>query len=246
VSADQLWPHGPAQLAIAAGLYLMIRGRDTWAGVCLGFAVLVRPVTIILGLGMAVTKAVTSRSLRPLMTIGLPTVVGGVAYLAFNRILFGSFSPMAAYESVGGLIGLEGIGGVIGNQVSALIGLQHGVLVWSSWLLVCALFGLRWIKGTVPNWLWLTPLVALIYVLVHSSMEIASGAMFYNYRYPLEAVALAAPVLVATLPKLEVTNRHKLIFAGAAAASISLQVCAVLVARCWIPAGGEFACSLFG
>jgi len=245
VSADQLWPHGPAQLAIAAGLYFMIRGRDTWAGAFLGLAVLVRPVTIIMGLGMAVTKAATDRTLKPLATIGLPTVAGGVAYLAFNRIWFGSFSPMAAYDAVGGLIGLEGVGGVVGNQVTALFGLHHGVLVWSSWLLVCA-FGLRWIKGTVPRWLWLTPLVALAYVLVHSSMEIASGAMVYNYRYPLEAVALAAPVLLATVPKFEATKRRKLVLVGAVAASVFLQVCAVLVARCWIPAGGEFACSLFG
>ena len=153
---------------------------------------------------------------------------------------------MAAYEAVGGLIGLDGIGDVFANQVSALVGLHHGVLVWSSWLLVCAIFGLRWIKGTVPSWLWLTPLVALVYVLVHSSMEIASGAMFYNYRYPLEAVALVAPVLLATVPTFETTNRRKLILAGAAVASISLQVCAVFVANCWISTSGEFGCSLFG
>jgi hypothetical protein len=245
VSADQLWPHGPAQLAIAAGLYLMIRGRDMWAGVFLGLAVLMRPITIILGLGMAVTKAVTSRSWKPLMTIGLPTVVGGVAYLAFNRILFGSFSPMAAYDAVGGLIGLDGIGGTIANQISALFGFRHGVLVWSSWLLVCA-FGLRWMKGKVPSWVWWTPTIALAYVIVHSSLEIASGAMVYNYRYPLEALALATPMLAATVTQFETTHRRRFILAGAVAASVFLQVCAVLVARCWIPAGGEFACSLFG
>ena len=235
----------PCSIGVAAGLYLMIRGRDTWAGVCLGLAVLIRPATIVIGLGMAVTKAMTSRSWKPLMTIGLPSLVGGIAYLPFNRILFGSFSPMAAYEAVGGLIGLDGIGTI--RQPS--VGPRWPAPRCSRVVVVAPglrTFWLRWIKGTVPSWLWLTPLVALVYVLVHSSMEIASGAMFYNYRYPLEAVALVAPVLLATVPTFEATNRRKLILAGAAGLRFPSRRRAVFVANCWISTSGEFGCSLFG
>ena len=44
-------------------------------------------------------------------------------------------------------------------------------------------------------------------------------------------------MLAATVPQFEATNRRRFILAGATAASIFLQVSAVLVARCVDPRG---------
>src|SRR5207237_2932172 len=45
ISAQQIWMHGPAQLFVALGAYLLLRGRgSTRAGFALGFAALIRPV----------------------------------------------------------------------------------------------------------------------------------------------------------------------------------------------------------
>lgn len=85
VSASQLWPHGPAQLAIALAVWLLLRHKDVPAGLAFAAAVLVRPPTIILALGVAVVKAWRERSWKPLRVIGGPTVLAAVAFLIYIR-----------------------------------------------------------------------------------------------------------------------------------------------------------------
>ncbi len=243
-AANQLNPHGPAQLAVALGIWFLIRHKDLPAGLSLAVAVLVRPIVVILGIGMGVTKAIWDRSLRPLMTIGLPSLVAAGAYLAYSRLIFGSWSPTAAYEAVGGFWGVDNW---FGNIVTAFLSPRHGVLVWSAWIAVgIVLIGRN--RATLARPEWLVPLVAGVYIVVHSTLEVASGGLPYNYRYPLEAVTFAAPFLLVALPEAMTSRTGRVALIATGAASLTLQAMWTLTSRCGIYPNdpGQYVCVLFG
>ena len=69
VSSQALWQHGPAQLALAAAIYCLIRARDDprwagYAGLPLAFEVITRPADALLAapLGLYVLSATAARS----------------------------------------------------------------------------------------------------------------------------------------------------------------------------------------
>jgi hypothetical protein len=243
VAAEQLWPHGPAQLAIALSIWFLIRRRTLLAGLVMAAAVLIRPPVLIIGVGVALVRSVIAKSITPFLTMGVPSLAAGAAYLVYNRILFGSWSPVAAYEAVGGFVANFSFAGIVGNMATAFVGPSYGVLIWSPWIAV-TLFGLFRIRHLVPRWLMYTPLIAALYIALHSLLEIASGALFFNYRYQLEAVTVAAPLLIIAIPDFDEARRRRLLMGAAITVSILLQVLFVFVSRCWIDETGTFTCAL--
>ncbi|MCH8983292.1 MAG: hypothetical protein IH943_04205 [Acidobacteria bacterium] len=244
VSAGQLNPHGSAQLAIAIGLWFLLRRKDLPAGLAMAVAVLVRPLVVILGIGLGVAKAVWDRSLRPLFTISLPSLFAGILYLTYNRILFGSWSPSAAYEAAGGFILVDNR---LQNIVAAFISPRHGVFIWSAWLAVgVVLLVAR--RKQLPEYAWLVPLVAGIYMVIHSAIEISGGGLPYNYRYPLEPVTFAAPLLLFLLPDGPASKIGRFSLIAAGAVSLTIQAMFVITSRCgFYPSNPEvFVCYLFG
>ena len=247
ISANQLWAHGPAQLGIAAAVFLLIDRKELGSGLAFAAAVLIRPPTIILALGTAGARALYERSWRPIRLIGGPALAAGAIFLGYTRVVFGSWSPVASYEAVGGLYlsgGLERLA----NVLSALGSPRYGLLMWSPWIALCLVFAYQKGSRSVPGWLAATPLVAGAYIVVHSLLEVASGAATYGYRYPLEAVTLAAPFLLSVLPHLfrSRISRTALVVAGCFAAF--LQTSYFLLSECWlaVPEAGLVACEIFG
>jgi hypothetical protein len=245
VSAMHLWPHGPAQLAIALGVWFLVRKKDLPAGLAFAVAVLIRPPVAVISCGLALVKARSERSWKPLVTIGLPSAAAAAFYLAYNRVLFGSWSPLASYDAVGGLGGNQGLMDWAENIVRAFVGPLHGVLLWSAWITIC-LWAWFFRRKEVPRWLFVTPILAAIYIVVHSGLEQASGALPYNYRYPLEAVTVAAPVLILMYPAFETTRWRQVIMGAAVFSSVLLQASFVFVSRCFFDDAGVGMCSLFG
>ena len=207
-------------------------------------AVLVRPPVVILGVGLSVAKAVWDRSFRPLFTIGLPSVVGAFLYLASNRILFGSWSPTAAYAAVGGFILDDNR---VWNVLGAFIGPAHGVFIWSAWVAVGVVL-LVTRREHLPDYAWLVPLVAGIYVVIHSAIEIAGGGLPYNYRYTLEPLTFTAPLLLFVLPGALSSKIGRVSFIAAGALSLTLQAMFVITGRCgvYLSDPGQTVCSLIG
>jgi hypothetical protein len=231
-------------MAIAIGVWLAVKHKELPAGLFFALAVLVRPPVVILGTGFALVKAIWDRSLRPLITIGFPSVLAAVAYLIYGRVIFGSWSPSAAYEAVGGFWGVDSW---LGNTLTALISPQYGVLVWSAWLAVGIVLVLPFGgRRTRPDWM--VPLVAGVYVVVHSALEGASGGMPYNYRYPLEAVTLTAPFLIAALLEGMSYRIGRIVLVVAGTTAVMLQGMWSLTSRCGIyPENpGETVCLLLG
>jgi hypothetical protein len=245
VSAMHLWPHGPAQLAIAIAVWFLVQEKDLPAGLAFAVAVLIRPPVAVISCGLALVKARSERSWKPLVTIGIPSAVAAAFYLAYNRLLFGSWSPLASYDAVGGLGGNQDLMDWAENIVRAFVSPLHGILLWSAWITVClwAWFSRR---KDVPRWLFVTPILAGIYIVVHSGLEQASGALPYNYRYPLEAITVAAPVLIMMYPSFETTRAKQIVMGVAVISSVLLQASFVFVSRCYVDAGGVGGCWLFG
>jgi hypothetical protein len=76
-------------------------------------------------------------------------------------------------------------------------------------------------------------------------MEFAHGGLVYNYRYPLEAITLAAPALLLAVPlRLEGWARSALVVTGAFA--VFLNGAVVFFSACGPNQLGDFTCRLFG
>ena len=240
VSAHQFWPHGPAQLAVALGVWLLIKHRRLAAGIAFATGVLIRPPVGLLGFGVALVLALRERSMRTLVRVGGPSVLSGGAILIYNRWTFGSLSPDAAYEAVGGFWLVKGR---IGNVIEAFVGYDHGLLVWSAWIGVCAVM-VALQRFDAPHWLAATPLIALGYIIVHSMVETASGGLALNYRYPLEAITLATPFLLLAVPAGLTTSIGRVSLVTAGALALFMQGAFAFTSVCW--EDGLFYCSLLG
>jgi len=232
ISANQLWPHGPAQLGIAAAVWLLISGREWGAGASFAAAALIRPPTVILALGVAAFRARQERSWRPLVSMGGPAIAAVVAFLVYGRIIFGSWSPVASYDAVGGFYGFTDMADRVLNVFEAFLAPRHGILIWSSWILFCLIFAYGKDSSGFPRWLRWTPLIAGVYIVLHSLMEVASGAFPYNYRYPLEAITLAAPLALAAIPMVLENTAPRIALVAFGGLSVFLQGAFVFLSAC--------------
>ena len=245
VASGQLWPHGPGQLGVAIAVWYYTRDKFWGAGVGLAIAILIRPpvavLALILGLGLGWIR----KSWRPVIGLGIPSAIAGALVLVYNQILFGSFSPAASYEAAGGSFGGRGGPSWLANFIDGLFSLQIGLLTWSSWILVTLVaVAYRW-QGVKPEHK-LAVLGAFVFLGVHFWLNRASGGLPYNYRYPIEVLAVLAPALMVTVPSLLEHRLTRPILAFAGAVSLFLQGSYVLFSRC-VDVSAEIAqCSLFG
>lgn len=96
-SSQALWQHGPSCLAIVAALWCLVRAshvprRATLAAfsACCALAVMVRPNDVTIVAPLALVALV--RHPRAWIAIVLPAAIGAIALLAYNRLLFASWS----------------------------------------------------------------------------------------------------------------------------------------------------------
>lgn len=231
VAADQIWPHGPAVLAVALALLFISKNKLWLAGVALGLGILVRsPVVVIaamVGLGLSLSR----KSIWPAFAIGVPTSVAATALLIYNSLLFGSISPTAAYQQFGGMTGSSSWSSWLGNTLVALFSHRYGVLVWSFWLVMAiSLIPYAWKRS--PDWMRWTPIAALAYVLTHTYLNRASGGLPFGYRYPLEAIVLITPLAMTGLKAIEERRVYATLLVLSGAASVFLQSAYTILSRC--------------
>ena len=102
------------------------------------------------------------------------------------------------------------------------------------------------LRRELPGWAKWTPLAALVYLIVHMRLNRVSGGLLYNYRYPIEAIVIVAPVALASLPRM--LKSTPLVIAGVLTWSISLfmQGAYTLLSRCVLIAPNVADCSLLG
>lgn len=196
VASSALFTHGPALLALAAAS-LALERRHWWlAGAALGGAVLVRPHLAVSAALIGLVIGWSRRSTLPVVGIGVGSGLGAVGFLAYNRWAFGTASASGGYRAdfTDRLFEPNFLEWGT-NLVGALISPRWGLLVWAPFLLLL-------IPGLRSAWSRATPeqralaLGGVAYFLIQYKLNRYNPGNSTLYRYPLEALALWAPLLV--------------------------------------------------
>ena len=195
VASNQLWQHGPAMMWIALGLALSA-GSAVASGFAFGGAILTRPHTALIAAATGLIMAWRERRFSIALRVGLGSVAGLAAVVAFNAWIFGEASISGGYSD--GFTQNAVSGDVLGFGKNVFLGLlspTRGVLVWSPFLLVL-IPGLRTAWKAAPGWARGAALGGALYVLIQwKANRFSGGSGFAAYRYPLEALTAAAPLL---------------------------------------------------
>jgi alpha-1,2-mannosyltransferase len=195
VAADRLWQHGPAMLWIALALVLTTR-HVVGSGFAWGAAVLTRPPIAVIAAATGLYRGWKERSIRPAILTGIGALVGVGLFLAYNQAVFGSFSISAGYGTTFQDRALDGdLTGYAKNVFLGVFSASRGFLIWSPFLVVL-IPGLPPAWRAAPSWVRGSAIGGLLYLLIqYKANRFSGGSGFYSYRYPLETLTAAAPLL---------------------------------------------------
>lgn len=228
--AYQLWQHGPASMWIAASLWAASRSKWLGSGLLAGIGVLTRPPVAIISAGIGVVSAIKARSWQPALRHGAGALVGTGALLAYNYWLFDTLTISGGYGSgfTENLVDSD-LGWYFQNLFGAFFSIDRGLFVWTPIIAVAAL-GIPLVWKNAPGWAVGGLVGATLLLLVQFRLNRYSGGDgFYSYRYPLEAVIAATPMLAFSAKRLwEAASPLRLVVSGAAAASITFHAIALV------------------
>jgi alpha-1,2-mannosyltransferase len=192
VAADSLWQHGPAMMWIAAGTLLSLQRRVN-SGLTFGAAILTRPHTAFIPACNGLWQAWRERTVRPLVVIGLTSMAGLAALIAFNNHVFGTPSVTGGYgDSFDARTSSLDVLEYVGNIALALVHPVRGLLVYSPFL-VMLIPGIPAAWRAAPAWVRGSAVGGLLYLLLQlKANRYSGGAGFWGYRYPLESLAASA------------------------------------------------------
>ncbi len=196
VAANMSWTHGPAMLAVAAGGLAAARDRWFGTGLAYGAGILVRPHIAVVAAVLGLVVGFRRRDWRPVVAVGLGAGIGLAALLTYNAAVHGAPSVSGGYPPVL----LERALAVdawsfVRNVARGLAHPRYGLLIWAPFLLPLGLAAWR-DRRAVPDWTVAAALGGIAYLLLQWKANRASGgAGYFSYRYPLEALAAAAPLL---------------------------------------------------
>lgn len=230
VASDTLWQHGPAMMWLTLGALLVSQRRLATSGLAYGLAVLTRPPTAIIGLGTSFGVAAGDRRIATWLRMSVGVGLGLVALVTYNAVVFGSPSISGGYEStlLNNVLAPD-LREYPGNLVGALFDPARGIFVWSPFLAVLAA-GVPAAWRNAPAWVRGAAVGSLIYLLFHLvANEFEGGSGFLGYRYPLEPLAAAAPLLVIAYEEWVSRVRIRVIaFRLTVAVAIGMQVASAL------------------
>jgi hypothetical protein len=196
MAANELWPHGPAMFFLALALLAMASNRYLAAGVGFGGAILIRPVTALLAAAAGLILGFQKRSVRTVVLIALGSAAGlGLLVLYYHLVLGeASVAPPSYGSSFVTRARTQSPLAYLGDVGGMLFHPKYSIFVFSPFLLF-TLPGIRtaW-KGADP-WVRASALAAVVYMLIHLRLNRFSGGPAFNYRYPLEMLVMAAPLL---------------------------------------------------
>jgi hypothetical protein len=196
VSADALWPHGPAQLWLVLAMFGMAAQRHGLSGLTFGAVVLTRPLALVAAVVAGTAEGLQRNSLRPTLLIGAGTGLGLLGLVTYNALILGTPSLTGGYGSypIDTLAAL-GFTGYLRNLGGALFS-QRGIFVITP-SLILLLPGLRTAWRVAPGWVRSAALAGLAYLLVKMAFTLyTGGAAYFGYRLPLQALTLMAPLFV--------------------------------------------------
>ncbi len=198
VASDQLWQHSPGMMTIALGMYLASNDRFVGSGLAFAGAALIRPHTAIIAAAVGLTVGMRRRSLRPVIEMGSTSALGLFGVLVYNDAVFGEASISGGYgptfsdRTLGGGTSWITLASRVGE---ALVHPGHGILASSPFFAV-AFLALVGRTRRAPDWAVGGAIGALVYLLVqYKANRVSGGNVIFGYRYPLDPMMAAAPLL---------------------------------------------------
>lgn len=246
ISSSQLWPHGPGQLSALLTVGGFAASRYVGAGLATAWAVTMRPITAVYAAVIGILESWRKRDWRPAFKYGIVSVCGILLVLAYNRWLFGQWSLAGGpVDSLtGGYGGNFTIGWYAQNLWTMFFSLRHGLFILSPVLLVATYGAVRY-RDSIPGWAKSGAIAGFAYLLVHAAFNRASGGADIFYRYPLEAVALAAIALTVGATSLYRFSRAgRIAVTWTAAISVAIQFVNVFFVSCVSANPNTIACQL--
>ena len=198
VAADALWQHGPNTFWLMLGVWLAVRHRWLGSGLAFGVLALTRLPVILVGIAFGIDLLV-QRRFREAARLAIGTVPGLSALVAYNWWVFGEPSLTGGYSDAFAAKVLDADAtGYAANIVSALLDSQHGLVVWSPFIAI-AILGIPLVRR-VDRWVWTAAIGGSAYFLLQLKANRASGGDgFSYYRYPIEWVVAAGPLLIVAI-----------------------------------------------
>lgn len=228
VSGSAIWPHGPDQLFLAISMLALAGGAAARTGLGFALAALVRPPLAIAAAATGIGLAWAKRSLRPAIVIGAVTALGLAAFGGWASTFW--ISKGATGQATHGYtdhffdVSPAALLDLVGKIAEAFIAPNHGVLAFSPFLLALAP-GLRAGWRAAPHWVRSSAVGGALYLVIQMKSEVFDGGInFWGYRYPLETLTLAAPLLLLAWQHwTSRTARRRAAFTALVIVSVSLQ-----------------------
>lgn len=228
VASQALWQHGPAMLWVSVGM-LGASGAIRSRGLAWIPAAVTRPHTVLIGGSIYVYSAWAKRNARFLIPLA-GAVIGIVVLILFNYYVYGELSVAGGYaQTTIGQVPEPDLLRWSRNLAGALIDPKRGLLIYSPFLVVL-LPGLRRAWRAAPEWTRGAALGAVFYLIVQYTLNRFSGGdRFIGYRYPIEALTAAAPLLVGSYEAWVRNHRiRETTFATGVVLAVTLQTVGVV------------------
>lgn len=196
-ASAELWPHGPDAFWLSLAMLAAQRNRLCLVGLSLSPALWTRPHLAVVAAVLGVILAATARSVRPLLSIGIPTGAAMVGLAVWNSFMFGNPSPLGAYQGHADTLVATGpsqFQRFAESGAGSLVSPLHGVFIFSPFILmgVLALFPAR---QSCPPWMLGCTAGGLAYLLLQWKVNsFTGGTGLYSYRLPLEPILLCTPM----------------------------------------------------
>ncbi|MDE3113109.1 MAG: hypothetical protein KGK34_09230 [Chloroflexota bacterium] len=194
VAAQALWQHAGVHLAIALGLWLVLRegpislARELLAGIALGFGVVVRQTTLVPLVAFERFFGGASWRARAVLIVG--AAIGVIPLVAYNAVAFGSPAEQGYGPKLFTTPPLTGLYGL-------LLSPSRGLLVYEPWAIAALVaLGLAWRRpGPVAERLRTLGLGWVVLLVFYALYVEWWGGRVFGPRF-LDDMA---PVLVAAL-----------------------------------------------
>lgn len=204
ISAAEVWPHTVDAFCLALAMYALSRRRQLLAGVAIGCAITARPHVALIALVVGLGLGWTLRSLRPVLSIGVPAAAGLAFVVGWNDLVFGHPSisgGYASYVSTNLTTSPSGASShlMLSNLAGFLLSPQRGLFVFLPVSLVLIL-GVRSGWRAAEPWMRLVAVGGVAYTLLQLRInDFGGGDSFYGSRLSTELVVCMAPLAVVSL-----------------------------------------------
>jgi len=193
ISSQALWQHGGGELAVIAGLFALVRPRETAAGVAAGLAAAIRPTNGLFVAALLAWLVAARRKPREFAMAAAAPLLLGIATLAYNLHVFGRITGghSAAFDAplASGLAGL-------------LVSPGRGLLVYTPVLLFSFLGLWAWWRDRArwsgPIWP-VSAIFAVALVLATSRWPVWWGGHCYGPRLLTDALPCLVLLIVPAL-----------------------------------------------